>query len=51
MIFTLIGSYFLINWLVHGDTLVLRGTEFDRGGIFGAVLLGLIDDKRSNVTF
>jgi len=42
MIFTLIGSYFLINWLVPGDTLVLRGTEFDRGGIFGAVLLGLI---------
>jgi len=42
MIFTLIGSYFLINWLVPDDTLVLRGTEFDRGGIFGAVLLGLI---------
>ena len=42
MIFTLIGSYFLINWLVPNETLVLRGTEFNRDGIFGAVLLGLI---------
>lgn len=42
MIFTLIGSYFLINWLVPNETLILRGTEFTRDGIFGAVLLGLI---------
>ncbi len=41
IILTAISSYFLINWLLpeHMD---LRGHEFTKMGVFGAVILGLV---------
>ena len=41
IILTAISSYFLINWLMP-DTLNLRGHEFTKMGVFGAVILGLV---------
>ncbi|MEI7801248.1 MAG: sodium-translocating pyrophosphatase, partial [Bacteroidota bacterium] len=41
IILTAIASYFLINWLLP-DTLNLRGHEFTKMGVFGAVILGLV---------
>lgn len=41
IILTAISSYFLINWLLP-DTLNLRGHEFSKMGVFGAVILGLV---------
>ena len=41
IILTAISSYFLINWLLP-DTMDLRGHEFTKMGVFGAVILGLV---------
>ena len=41
IILTAVSSYFLINWLLP-DTMDLRGHEFTKMGVFGAVILGLV---------
>ena len=40
IILTAIASYFLVTWLMP-DTMVLRGHEFTKMGIFGAIIVGL----------
>lgn len=40
IILTAIASFFLVNWLLP-DTMVLRGHEFTKMGVFGAILVGL----------
>ncbi len=40
IILTAIASYFLVNYILP-DTMVLRGYEFTKGGVFGAILVGL----------
>ncbi len=42
IILTVVASYFLINYLMPEGTMSLRGFEFTRTGIFGAVVVGLI---------
>jgi K(+)-stimulated pyrophosphate-energized sodium pump len=41
IILTAIASYFLVMWLMP-ETLSLRGIEFTRMGVFGAIILGLV---------
>ncbi len=41
IILTAISCYFLINWMLP-DVLNLRGYEFTKMGVFGAVFLGLV---------
>ncbi|MFN2458656.1 MAG: sodium-translocating pyrophosphatase, partial [Chitinophagaceae bacterium] len=41
IILTAIASYFLVNWLLP-DTMSLRGIEFTKNGVFGAIILGLV---------
>ncbi len=41
IILTAIASYFLVNWLLP-DTLSLRGIEFTKNGVFGAIIVGLV---------
>jgi K(+)-stimulated pyrophosphate-energized sodium pump len=41
IILTAIASYFLVNWLLP-DTMTLRGNEFSKNGVFGAIVLGLV---------
>ena len=40
IVLTAIASYFLVNWLMP-DTMNLRGHEFTKMGIFGAIMVGL----------
>ena len=40
IVLTAIASYFLVNWLMP-DTMVLRGHEFTKNGVFGAIMVGL----------
>ncbi|MES2431953.1 MAG: sodium-translocating pyrophosphatase [Bacteroidota bacterium] len=40
IVLTAIASYFLVNWLMP-DTMTLRGHEFTKMGIFGAIMVGL----------
>lgn len=40
IILTAIGCYFLVNYLLP-DTLTLRGHDFSKGGVYGAILVGL----------
>ena len=40
IILTAAGSYFLVNYLLP-DTLTLRGYEFTKNGVYGAILVGL----------
>ncbi|MEO5967259.1 MAG: sodium-translocating pyrophosphatase [Ferruginibacter sp.] len=40
MILTAIASFFLVNWLLP-DTMSLRGHEFTKMGVYGAILVGL----------
>ena len=40
IILTAIASYFLVTWLMP-DTMILRGHEFTKMGIFGAIIVGL----------
>lgn len=42
IILTVVASYFLINYLMPEGTMNLRGFEFTRNGVFGAVVVGLI---------
>lgn len=41
IVLTAIASYFLVNYLLP-DTMVLRGHEFTKMGVFGAIIVGLI---------
>ena len=40
IILTAIGTYFLVNYLLP-DTLTLRGHDFTKGGVYGAIIVGL----------
>ncbi len=42
IILTAIASYFLVNFLIPEGTIILRGFEFTRGGIYAAILVGLV---------
>ncbi len=41
MILTAFASFFLVNWLMP-DTMELRGHEFTKMGVFGAIMVGLL---------
>ena len=41
IVLTAIASYFLVNWLLP-DTMTLRGNEFTKNGVFGAIVVGLV---------
>ena len=41
IVLTAVASYFLVNFLMP-DTMILRGNTFTKGGIFGAIMVGLI---------
>lgn len=41
IVLTAISSYFVVNYLLP-ETLTLRGHEFTRTGVFGAIILGLV---------
>ncbi|MEO6832431.1 MAG: sodium-translocating pyrophosphatase, partial [Chitinophagaceae bacterium] len=41
MILTAIVSFFLVNFLMP-DTMTLRGHEFTKNGVFGAIMVGLV---------
>jgi K(+)-stimulated pyrophosphate-energized sodium pump len=42
IILTAIASYFLVNWLLPEQAMSLRGLEFTKMGVFGAIITGLI---------
>jgi len=41
IVITAIASYFLVNFLMP-DTMTLRGHEFTKNGVFGAIMVGLV---------
>ncbi|MBL7932234.1 MAG: sodium-translocating pyrophosphatase [Bacteroidia bacterium] len=41
IILTVVACYFLVNWMLP-DSLTLRGFEFTKGGVFGAIFIGLV---------
>lgn len=41
IVITAISSYFLVNYLLP-ETLILRGHEFTKMGVFGAIMVGLV---------
>ena len=41
MVLTAIGCFFLVNYLMP-DTMSLRGHEFTKNGVFGAIMVGLV---------
>ncbi|UYQ94290.1 sodium-translocating pyrophosphatase [Chitinophaga horti] len=41
IVLTAVVAWFLVNWILP-ETLVLRGYEFTKGGVFGAIIVGLI---------
>ena len=41
MVLTAVGCYFLVNFLLP-DTMTLRGHDFTKNGVFGAIMVGLI---------
>ncbi len=41
IVLTAIASYFLVNWLMP-ETMTLRGHEFTKTGVFGAIAVGLV---------
>jgi K(+)-stimulated pyrophosphate-energized sodium pump len=41
IVLTAISSFFLVNYLLP-DTMVLRGHEFTKMGVFGAIMVGLV---------
>ncbi len=40
IVLTAVASYFLVNFLMP-DTMILRGHEFTKNGVFGAIMVGL----------
>lgn len=41
IVLTAIASYFLVMWLLP-DTMTLRGNDFTKMGVFGAIVVGLV---------
>ncbi len=41
IVITAVSSYFLVNYLLP-ETMVLRGHEFTKMGVFGAIMVGLV---------
>jgi K(+)-stimulated pyrophosphate-energized sodium pump len=41
MVLTAIGCFFLVNYLMP-ETMTLRGHEFTKNGVFGAIMVGLV---------
>ncbi|WP_119079349.1 sodium-translocating pyrophosphatase [Chitinophaga alhagiae] len=41
IILTAVVCYFAVNWMLP-DTMNLRGHEFTKGGVFGAIIVGLV---------
>jgi K(+)-stimulated pyrophosphate-energized sodium pump len=41
IVLTAIASYFLVNYLMP-DTMTLRGHDFTKNGVFGAIVVGLV---------
>jgi len=41
IVLTAIASYFLVNWMLP-DTMTLRGNDFTKNGVFGAIVVGLV---------
>ena len=41
IVLTAIACYFLVNYLLP-DTMTLRGLEFTKNGVFGAIMVGLV---------
>ncbi len=41
IVITAISSYFLVNYLLP-ETMILRGLEFTKMGVFGAIMVGLV---------
>lgn len=41
IVLTAVASYFLVNYILP-DTMTLRGLEFTKGGVFGAIIVGLV---------
>lgn len=41
IIITAIAAYFLVNWLLP-DNMTLRGNDFTKNGVFGAIAVGLV---------
>lgn len=42
IVLTAIASYFLVMWLMPDNAMVLRGFEFTKYGVFGAIMVGLV---------
>ena len=42
IVLTAITSYFLVNFLMPDTSMTLRGFEFTKNGIFGAIMVGLV---------
>lgn len=42
IVLTAISSYFLVNFLMPDTPMTLRGFEFTKNGIFGAIMVGLV---------
>jgi K(+)-stimulated pyrophosphate-energized sodium pump len=41
IVLTAVVCYFAVNWMLP-DTMNLRGHEFTKGGVFGAIIVGLV---------
>ena len=39
---TVVASYFVVNWMLPEGLISLRGIEFTRNGVFGAILVGTV---------
>ena len=42
IVLTAIVSYFIVNYVLPDSTMTLRGFEFTRGGVYAAILVGLV---------
>ncbi|NSL91135.1 sodium-translocating pyrophosphatase [Chitinophaga solisilvae] len=42
IVLTAIASWFLVNWILPDGVMVLRGHEFTKGQVFGAIAVGLV---------
>ena len=42
IVLTAIASYFLVNFIMPESAMNLRGFEFTRNGVFGAIMVGLV---------
>ena len=41
IVITAVSAYFLVNYILP-ETMTLRGFEFTRNGVFGAIIIGLV---------